>query len=95
MQLGTDPSDRRPGDLTEPNLLTQRLNITHRQPAYEPTDHKRLQRVGAEQAFAVPLREQLGQERDRGVPGLRDLDLKLALPGLQMPWPKPVAKGGL
>jgi hypothetical protein len=38
----------------------------------------------------MPLRKQLGHERHRGVPGLWDLDLKLTLPGLQMPGPEPV-----
>jgi hypothetical protein len=40
----------------------------------------------------MPLREQLGHERHSGVARLRDLDLKLALAGLQMPGTKPVAQ---
>ena len=43
----------------------------------------------------MPLREQLGHERHRGVARLRDLDLKLTLPGLQMPGTEPVAQPGL
>src|SRR5947209_4543153 len=40
----------------------------------------------------MPLREQPGHERHGGMAGLRDLDLKLTLPGLQMPGTKPVAQ---
>jgi len=43
----------------------------------------------------MPLRKQLGHERHGGVAGLRDLDLKLTLPGLQMPGTKPVAQPSL
>jgi hypothetical protein len=40
----------------------------------------------------MPLRERLGDERHRGVAGLGDLDLKLTLPGLQMPGPESVTQ---
>jgi hypothetical protein len=43
----------------------------------------------------MPLREQLGHERDGGVAGLRDLDLKLTLPGLQMPGSEPIPQPGV
>ena len=62
-QLRADPRHRRAGSLSEPGLLAQRLDITHRQPAHEPTDHQRLQRIGPQKPLAVPLRKQLRHER--------------------------------
>ena len=92
VQLRADPRDRRPGRLPEPGLLAQRLDVTHRQAADEPADHQRLQWVGAQQAFAVPLREQLRHERHDRSARLRDLDPQLPLPGLHMPRPEPVSQ---
>ncbi len=43
----------------------------------------------------MPLREQLRNERHRRLSGLRDLDPQLALPGLQVPRPEPVAQTAL
>src|SRR5437870_3929534 len=39
----------------------------------------------------MPLREQLRDERLCRLPGLRNLDPQLTLPGLQAPRPEPVA----
>ena len=91
VQLRADRRHRRLRGFPEPGLVAQRLDIAHRQPAYEPADHQRLQRVRPEQPLAVPLREQLRDERDRRLPRLRDLDPQLTLPGLQMPRTEPVA----
>jgi hypothetical protein len=91
VQLGADPRDGRPGDLPEPRLFTQRLDVAHRQPAHERADDQRLQRVGPKQPLAVPLREQLRDERHHRLASLRNLDPQLTLPSLQMPGTEPVA----
>ena len=91
VQLRADPGHRRPRRLPEPGLLTQRLDVAHRQAADEPADDQRLERVRSQQPLAVPLREQLRDERHRRLAGLRDLDPQLTLGRLQAPGPKPVA----
>jgi hypothetical protein len=92
VQLRADPGHRRARHLPKPGLLTQRLNIAHRQAANEPADDQRLQRIGPQQPLAMPLRKQLRNERDRRLPRLRDLDPQLTLPGLHVPRAKPVAQ---
>src|ERR1700733_13005614 len=91
-QLRADPRYRRPGSLPEPGLIAQRLDIAHRQPAHEPPDHQRLQRVGPQQPLAVPLRKQLRHERRDRSPRLRNLDPQLTLPGLHVPRTEPITQ---
>src|SRR5436189_222845 len=57
----------------------------------EPADDQRLERVGPQQPLAVPLREQLRDERVNRLADLRDLDPQHTLHGLQMPRTEPVA----
>jgi len=90
-QLRADPRHGRPRRLPEPGLFTQRLDVAHRQAAHEPADDQRLQRVRSQQPLAMPLREQLRNERLCCLAGLRDLDPQLALRGLQPPGPESVA----
>ena len=91
VQLRADRRHGRLRGLPEPGLFAQRLDVAHRQAAHEPADHQRLQRVGPQQPLAVPLREQLRDERDRRLADLRDLDPQLTLPGLQVARAEPVA----
>ena len=95
VQLRADRRDCRLRRPPEPGLLAERLDVTHRQAAHEPADHQRLERVGPQQPLAVPLREQLRDERHRRLAGLRDLDPQLTLGRLHMPRPKPVAQAAL
>src|SRR5437764_4036377 len=90
-QLRTDRRDCRLRGAAEPCLFAQRLDVAHRQATNERADHQRLQRVRPQQPLAVPLREQLGDERDRRLSDLRNLDPQLTLPGLQMPGTESVA----
>jgi hypothetical protein len=46
MQLGADPGHGRFRRAPEPSLLTQRLDVTHREAANERADDHRLERVG-------------------------------------------------
>jgi hypothetical protein len=89
-QLAADPRGGRLGELAEPGLLAQRLDVAHRQAAHERADHHRLQRLGPQQLGAA--REQLGHERLGRLAHLRHLDLELALGRLQPARPKPVAQ---
>src|SRR6516164_130934 len=92
VQLCADRRHRRLRRPPEPGLLAQRLDIADRQAANEPADHQRLERVRSQQPLAVPLREQLRDERHRRLTGLRDLDPQLTLGRLQMTGPKPIAQ---
>src|SRR6185437_3163431 len=76
--------------LPQTGLLAQRLDVAHRQAPNERADHKRLQWLGAQQLRGP--RKQLGRERLGRLTHLRDLDLELALGGLQRAWAKPVAQ---
>jgi len=57
MQLRAHPGHARARHLPEPGLLTQRLDIAHRQATHEPTDDQRLERVRPQQPLAMPLRK--------------------------------------
>jgi hypothetical protein len=65
-------------------------DVAHRQAAHERADHQRLQRLGPQQLRRPG--EELGGERLRRLADLRDLDLKLALGGLDPARAKPVAQ---
>jgi hypothetical protein len=51
--------------------------------------------TASQQQLAMPIREQLGDERHRRLAELRDLDPQLALPGLDVPEPEPAAQTAL
>jgi hypothetical protein len=81
-QLAADARGGRLGQLAQPGLLTQRLDVAHRQAPHERADHHRLQRLGPQQLGAA--REQLGHEWLGRFADLRDLHGKLALGALQL-----------
>ena len=93
LELLADPRRGRLRQLPQPGLLAQRLDVTHRQAADERADHQRLQRLSAQQLRRAG--EQLGRERLGRLTNLRDLNLKLALGGLQRRGAEPVAQPGL
>jgi hypothetical protein len=92
-ELAADARGGRLGELAEPGLLAQRLDVAHRQPAHERADHHRLERPGAQQLR--PPGEQLADERLGRLAHLRDLDRELALGGLHPTRPKAIAQPAL
>jgi hypothetical protein len=91
-QLAADPGGGRLGQLAEPGLLAQRLDIAHREPAHERADHHRPQRLGAQQLRAA--RKQLRDERLGRLADLRELHPKLSLGRLHPARAEPVAQPG-
>jgi hypothetical protein len=91
-QLAAEPGGGRFGELAQAGLLTQRLDVAHREPAHERADHHRPQRLSAQQPR--PARKQLGHERLGRLPHLWNGDRKLSLGRLHPPWPEAVAQPG-
>jgi hypothetical protein len=87
------PRRGRRRDLAESCLLAERLDIAHREPSDERADDQRLERLGLQHPLGLP-REQLRGERLGGLAQLRNLDLQLALGGLQVTRAPAVALAG-
>src|SRR4051812_46672886 len=76
--------------LPQAGLLAQRFDVAHRQATHERADHHRLQRLGPQQLGAA--RKQRRDERLGRLADLRNLQLELALGGLQPPRPIPISQ---
>jgi hypothetical protein len=89
-QLLADARGGRLGQLPEPRLLAQRLDVAHREAAHERADHHRAKRLSAQDLRAA--REQLRDERLGGLPNLRDVNPQVPLERLHPARVKAVAK---
>jgi hypothetical protein len=89
-ELGADPLGGRLGQLPQPRLLAQRLDVAHRQPPDERADHQRPQRLRA-QTFVLHGNS-FETNGPGGLPDLRELDLELPLGGLHPARAKAVAQ---